>query len=45
MEDGPSVRVGFALPDDPVPGPLEAEVESADAGEGRSDIHCASFPS
>lgn len=30
-EDDPPVRVGFALPDDSVPGPLEAEVETADA--------------
>lgn len=30
-KDGPPVRVGLALPEDPVSGPLEAEVESAAA--------------
>ncbi len=39
-EDGSAVGVLLDLPVDPHPGPLEAEVESADAGEEGADIHC-----
>jgi hypothetical protein len=38
-EDGPAVGVELDLPGDAHPGPLEAEVEAADAREERPDIH------
>jgi hypothetical protein len=38
-EDGSAVGVELDLPVDPHPGPLEAEVESADPGKEAADIH------
>jgi hypothetical protein len=38
-EDSPAVGVELDLPGDPHPGPLEAEVEAADAREEGADIH------
>jgi hypothetical protein len=38
-EDGPAEGVELDLPGDAHPGALEAEVETADSGEERPDIH------
>lgn len=38
-EDAAGVRVDLGLPHDGHPGALEAEVQAADAGEERADVH------
>jgi hypothetical protein len=44
-EHAAGVRVDLGLPDNVHAGPLEAEVESADAGEEGADVHAAAFMS